>query len=163
MNYFHMDSPIGRLLLAADDTALCDISFERSRHRRAPDPEWIEGENGIIAQTRLQLSEYFAGTRQQFSIPLRATGTVFQQRVWSELCNVPFGSLATYRDIAERIGRPTALRAVGSANGRNPIPIIIPCHRIIGSNGALTGFGGGVDVKAALLELENRQLALRFG
>ncbi|MGC1468136.1 MAG: methylated-DNA--[protein]-cysteine S-methyltransferase [Sphingorhabdus sp.] len=151
MIYCYLEAPVGRLLIAADDAALRDISFATSRHRRAPDREWKEGLNAVLQKTVTQLSEYFAGNRRAFDVPLGPTGTQFQLRVWNALLEIPFGDTASYSQIAARIGRPSAVRAVGSANGRNPIPIIIPCHRIIGSNGALTGFGGGLDVKQSLL------------
>ncbi len=159
MNYIFMNTPVGRLLIAAGDTALHCISFASSRHLRDPDWIWSEGLNPILALTRQQLDEYFEGSRQEFAIPLVAHGTAFQQRVWNALLTVSFGATASYRDIAERIDRPSALRAVGAANGRNPIPIVIPCHRVIGSNGTLTGFGGGLEVKAALLTHERRIVA----
>jgi methylated-DNA-[protein]-cysteine S-methyltransferase len=160
VNYCYFEAPIGRLLIAADNTALRDISFEKSRHRRAPDPEWREGTNPLIQRTIAQLSEYFAGERREFDVPLGPTGTEFQLRVWDALLEIPFAETATYSQIATRIGRPSAVRAVGSANGRNPIPIIIPCHRVIGSNGTLTGFGGGLDVKESLLRLEGNGSSL---
>ena len=154
MIFCYMEAPVGRLLIAADEIALRDISFEKSRHRRAPDREWTEGTSALLHQTVTQLSEYFGGKRREFEVPLGPTGTEFQLHVWRALLEIPFAETASYSQIAARIGRPSAVRAVGSANGRNPIPIIIPCHRVIGSDGALTGFGGGLDVKEFLLRLE---------
>ena len=108
----------------------------------------------------MQLQEYFDGRRDVFELPLAPQGTPFQQRVWEALLSIPFGETCSYLDLARAIGQPSAMRAVGAANGRNPIPIVIPCHRVIGSNGALVGFGGGLDIKAALLALETKQRAL---
>ena len=127
--------------------------------RRDPEPDWIYNEKPF-AEVRRQLEEYFAGERKSFELPLKLTGTEFQVRVLEELQRIPYGETKSYRDIAERIGRPKAVRAVGAANGRNPIPIIIPCHRVIGSHGELTGFGGGLDTKEALLRLEAENSAL---
>jgi O-6-methylguanine DNA methyltransferase len=111
-------------------------------------------EDPLVADAIGQLSEYFAGARETFTVPLRPAGTPFQLSVWRALEEIPYGDTRTYRDIARSIGRPTATRAVGAANGQNPLPIFVPCHRVIGSNGSLTGFGGGLDVKLALLRLE---------
>jgi methylated-DNA-[protein]-cysteine S-methyltransferase len=121
--------------------------------RRDPEPDWIYNEKPF-AKARRQLVEYFEGERKSFDLPLRVSGTEFQIRVLEELQRIPYGETLSYSDIAERIGNPKAVRAVGAANGRNPIPIVIPCHRVIGSSGDLTGFGGGLDTKEALLRLE---------
>ena len=121
--------------------------------RRDPEPDWIYNEKPF-ANARQQLKEYFAGTRKDFDLPLSLAGTEFQLRVLDELRRIPYGETTSYGDIAARIGKPKAMRAVGAANGRNPIPIIVPCHRVIGSTGKLTGFGGGLDTKQALLQLE---------
>jgi methylated-DNA-[protein]-cysteine S-methyltransferase len=121
--------------------------------RHDPEPEWIYKELPF-ANARQQLTEYFAGKRKDFDLPLSLRGTEFQLRVLEELKTIPYGETTSYGDIAKRIGRPKAVRAVGAANGRNPIPIIVPCHRVIGSSGDLTGFGGGLDTKTALLRLE---------
>ena len=121
--------------------------------RRDPEPDWIYNEKPF-ANARQQLMEYFAGTRKDFDLPLSLAGTEFQLRVLDELRRIPYGETTSYGDIAARIGKPKAMRAVGAANGRNPIPIIVPCHRVIGSTGNLTGFGGGLDTKQALLQLE---------
>lgn len=153
MKYCYLDTPIGALLLAGDEAGLSLVGFPRGKMRQEPEPEWTLDE-APFAEARRQLLEYFAGERRQFDLPLRLTGTDFQVRVLEELQRIPYGATVSYSDIAERIGRPKAVRAVGAANGRNPIPIIIPCHRVIGRGGSLTGFGGGLETKAALLRLE---------
>lgn len=153
MYYCYTDTPIGDLLLAGDDSGLSLIGFPKGKMRRDPEPDWIFNEKPF-AETRRQLDEYFAGQRKVFDLPLNLSGTDFQVRVLEELQRIPYGETTSYGAIAKRIGRPKAMRAVGAANGRNPIPIVIPCHRVIGSGGDLTGFGGGLDVKAALLRLE---------
>lgn len=153
MYYCYLDTPIGELLLAGDDDALCLVSFPEGSMRRDPDPDWIYNEKPFTA-TRQQLTEYFDGERREFDLPLKLTGTEFQMSVLQALQHIPYGETTSYAEIAERIGRPKAVRAVGAANGRNPIPIIVPCHRVIGSHGDLTGFGGGLDTKEALLRLE---------
>jgi methylated-DNA-[protein]-cysteine S-methyltransferase len=153
MYYCYLESPLGELLLAGDDDALSLIGFPQGKMRHDPDPDWIYNEKPF-ARARQQLQEYFAGKREEFDLPLHVTGTEFQVQVLDELQRIPYGETTSYGDIAKRIGRPKAVRAVGAANGRNPIPIIIPCHRVIGSSGDLTGFGGGLDTKEALLRLE---------
>jgi methylated-DNA-[protein]-cysteine S-methyltransferase len=153
MYYCYLNSPIGDLLLAGDDEALSLIGFPKGKMRHDPDPDWIYDEKPFAA-ARQQLEEYFAGERKEFDLALNVSGTEFQVQVLEELQRIPYGETTSYGTIAERIGRPKAMRAVGAANGRNPIPIIIPCHRVIGSGGALTGFGGGLDTKEALLRLE---------
>lgn len=154
MYYCYLDTPIGELLLAGDADALSLVGFPEGAMRREPEPDWIYNEKPFAEAIR-QLNEYFAGERQDFDLPLRLDGTEFQLLVLQELRRIPYGETASYRDVAERIGRPKAMRAVGAANGRNPIPIIVPCHRVIGSSGDLTGFGGGLDTKEALLRLES--------
>jgi methylated-DNA-[protein]-cysteine S-methyltransferase len=153
MYYCYLDTPIGELLLAGDDDALCLVSFPEGSMRRDPEADWIYNEKPFAA-ARQQLTEYFAGERREFDLPLKLNGTEFQMSVLRALQKIPYGETTSYADIAERIGRPKAVRAVGAANGRNPIPIIVPCHRVIGSHGDLTGFGGGLDTKEALLRLE---------
>ena len=153
MYYCYLETPIGELLLAGEDDALCLVSFPEGSMRRDPDPDWIYNEKPFAA-ARQQLAEYFAGERRTFDLPLKLSGTEFQMSVLHALQQIPYGETTSYADIAERIGRPKAVRAVGAANGRNPIPIIVPCHRVIGSHGDLTGFGGGLDTKEALLRLE---------
>jgi methylated-DNA-[protein]-cysteine S-methyltransferase len=153
MYYCYLNSPIGDLLLAGDDDGLSLIGFPQGKMRHDPEPDWIFNENPFTA-ARQQLEEYFAGERKDFDLPLHLSGTDFQVQVLRELQRIPYGETTSYGDIAKRIGRPKAMRAVGAANGRNPIPIIVPCHRVIGSSGDLTGFGGGLDTKEALLRLE---------
>ena len=153
MYYCYLDTPIGDLLLAGDDGALCLVGFPEGSMRRDPEADWIYNEKPF-AVARQQLTEYFAGERREFDLPLKLNGTEFQMSVLRALQQIPYGETTSYADIAERIGRPKAVRAVGAANGRNPIPIIVPCHRVIGSHGELTGFGGGLDTKEALLRLE---------
>ncbi len=162
------ESPVGRLRLAADARGLERIEFPpRPGHPpgRRPAPATAAGEGGaadaaarrILRAARRQLEEYFAGRRKHFDLPLAPEGTAFQLRVWAELRKIPWGETISYGELARRIGAPTAARAVGAANGANPIPIVIPCHRVIGSTGQLTGFGGGLETKARLLALEGAQ------
>ena len=153
MYYCYHDSPIGELLLAGDEHALCMIGFPKGSMRRDPESDWIFNEKPFATVAR-QLDEYFEGARTEFDLPLKLNGTEFQVEVLEELLRIPYGETTSYGDIASRIGRPKAVRAVGAANGRNPIPIVVPCHRVIGSSGDLTGFGGGLDTKEALLRLE---------
>ena len=150
----HVDSPVGPLLLAASDDALVAIEFHRNRHPVKRHTNWREGDNAVLRRTQRQLEEYFAATRRSFDLPLAPQGTPFQRDVWKTLARIPYGETWSYRDVALSIGKPDAVRAVGAANGRNPIPIVLPCHRVIGSDGALTGFGGGLPTKAFLLRLE---------
>lgn len=153
MYYCYLDTPIGELLLAGEEGALSMIGFPKGSMRREPKADWIFNEKPLaIACT--QLSEYFAGRRKAFDLSLKLNGTEFQVSVLEALQDIPYGQTTSYGEIAKRIGRPKAVRAVGAANGRNPIPIVIPCHRVIGSTGDLTGFGGGLDTKEALLRLE---------
>lgn len=154
MYYCYCDTPIGELLLAGDENALAMIGFPEGKMRREPEPDWIYKEKPFTEAIR-QLTEYFDGERQEFDLPLRLSGTEFQLLVLEELRRIPYGETTSYGTIAARIGRPKAVRAVGAANGRNPIPIIVPCHRVIGAGGDLTGFGGGLDTKEALLRLES--------
>lgn len=153
MYYCYLDTPIGELLLAGDDDGLSLVGFPQGSMRREPESDWIYNEQEL-ATARQQLCEYFSGERQEFDLPLRLSGTEFQVSVLRALLEIPYGKTRSYGDIARRIGRPKAVRAVGAANGRNPLPIVIPCHRVIGSTGDLTGFGGGLDTKEALLRLE---------
>jgi methylated-DNA-[protein]-cysteine S-methyltransferase len=153
MYYCYLATPIGDLLLGGDDESLCLISFPDGSKRREPEPDWIYSEKPFN-DAREQLRAYFDGGLKEFDLKLRPGGTEFQQQVLAELQKIPYGTTTSYGDIARRIGRPKAVRAVGAANGRNPIPIVIPCHRVIGASGDLTGFGGGLPVKEALLRLE---------
>jgi methylated-DNA-[protein]-cysteine S-methyltransferase len=154
-----IESPLGPLLLASDEAGLREIHFANGRRPPAPNPEWKENAAALKEPVR-QLRAYFAGELQNFDLPLSPQGTDFQQKVWSELCRIPYGDTISYGELARRIRNPKASRAVGLANGSNPIPIIIPCHRVIGSNGKLTGYGGGLPIKEKLLALERRQLTL---
>jgi methylated-DNA-[protein]-cysteine S-methyltransferase len=159
ISYTQIDSPIGPLVLAADDAGLRRIDFMSSKHAHAPDPSWQEDGRPLKEAIR-QLRAYFAGKLETFDLPLAPQGTEFQSKVWHHLLDIPFGETISYGQLAHRIGNPNASRAVGLANGSNPIPIIIPCHRVIGSNGKLTGYGGGLPIKEKLLALERRQLTL---
>jgi methylated-DNA-[protein]-cysteine S-methyltransferase len=153
LQIMRVDSPIGVLTLAADEDGLCGIEFPPPRASMLVETARAH-RNGVLLETREQLAEYFAGTRRAFDLPLAPHGTEFQRAVWAMLPRIPYGETRTYGDIARRIGRPDAVRAVGAANGRNPIPIVLPCHRVIGADGSLTGFGGGLPTKAFLLRLE---------
>lgn len=153
MYYCYLKTDIGDLLLAGNEDALRLVGFSEGSMRREPEADWIYSEKPFHEVSQ-QLTEYFAGKRQSFDLSLHPEGTEFQLRVLEELQRIPYGTTATYGEIAERIGKPKAVRAVGAANGRNPIPIIIPCHRVIGSDGNMTGFGGGIPTKQALLRLE---------
>ncbi len=153
MYYCYFDTPIGELLLAGEADALTMIGFPKGAMRRDPEADWIYKEEPFT-EVRRQLGEYFAGQRKEFDLPLALQGTEFQVSVLEALQRIPYGETTSYGAIAQQIGRPKAVRAVGAANGRNPIPIIVPCHRVIGSSGDLTGFGGGLDTKAELLRLE---------
>jgi len=154
-----MDSPVGKLLLAADALGLRMVSFEGSKRAAPRPPEWREDKAPFDEIIR-QLRAYFEGELREFELRLAPEGTEFQLRVWNSLRAIPYGETISYAQLAQKIGNPQAVRAVGLANGSNPIPIIIPCHRVIGSNGSLTGFGGGLANKKKLLDLESRQLKL---
>lgn len=161
MHYCYLDSPVGELLLAGDASSLRVIGFPDGSRRRRHEEGWVESAEPF-QEVRRQLDEYFSGSRQDFDLPLAPAGTEFQRCVYDELQRIPYGSTISYAELAERIERPKAVRAVGAANGQNPIPIVIPCHRVIGSDGSLTGFGGGLPIKRALLalEFENREFTL---
>ncbi|MES2755472.1 MAG: methylated-DNA--[protein]-cysteine S-methyltransferase [Pseudomonadota bacterium] len=153
--YTVLPSPIGDLILVASDDALAAIHFAGQgleRFRRGVPIR--DDEHPPLKAAATQLSEYFAGMRTSFDLPLDFGGTPFQERVWAELCRIPHGETRSYADIAQALGQPIATRAVGAANGRNPIPIVAPCHRVIGKDGSLTGFGGGLPTKEKLLALE---------
>ena len=150
----HIDSPIGRLTIAADDAGVRALEFPRNRHPVKRDAGWREGSHPLLDEAAHQLREYFAGTRQRFDLPLAPRGTDFQRATWQALTTIPYGETISYAELARRVGRPTASRAVGAANGRNPLPIVVPRHRVIGANGSLTGFGGGLPTKQFLLGLE---------
>lgn len=147
MNAYSFDSPVGPLCVQEEDGALIALNFGAGQVQQ-PTP--------LLLEAQRQLTEYFAGQRQDFSLPLEMRGTPFQKRVWQALCTIPYGQTRTYGQIAAQIGNPKACRAVGMANNRNPIAIIVPCHRVIGSDGTLVGYGGGLHIKEALLSLERK-------
>ncbi|NOY40562.1 MAG: methylated-DNA--[protein]-cysteine S-methyltransferase [Planctomycetes bacterium] len=153
MDYTYLDTPIGELLLAGDRHVLRELGFPDGPKRRRAEPHW-ELRDEIFAEAKAQLTQYFAGGLQEFSLSLEPSGTPFQLSVLDQLKKIPYGETVSYQEIAVRLGKPQAMRAVGAANGRNPIPVIIPCHRVIGSSGKLTGFGGGLPTKEALLKIE---------
>src|SRR5688572_15727383 len=156
MQYRTIDSPIGRLLVACDDAGLRFLLFSTGRREVKPDPAW-EPDRGLVKEAARQLTLYFQGKLRDFMLRVAPEGTPFQRSVWSQLQQIPYGETTTYGELARRLGNPKAVRAVGLANGSNPISIVIPCHRVIGSNGALVGYGGGLPVKQALLALESGQ------
>lgn len=164
------DSPVGPLFCAVDEAgAVVRIEFIRGRSRRPPGSDLAAAGHRLTEDSerlrplRRQLEEYFAGRRRRFDLVLAPVGTPFQRRVWEALAAIPYGETRSYGEVARSLGRPEASRAVGAANGANPLPIVIPCHRVVGSNGSLTGFGGGLETKAALLELERGQGRLALG
>ncbi len=150
MHYRYLDTPIGPLLLARDDIGLRLIRFEGP----AEAGPHVPSHDNLFEDVVAQLTEYFAGTRRQFELPLAPAGTPFQQRVWAALLDITYGHTISYGELASRIGQKSASRAVGLANGSNPLPIVIPCHRVIGANGKLTGYGGGLAIKERLLAHE---------
>jgi methylated-DNA-[protein]-cysteine S-methyltransferase len=153
--YKTVDSPVGRLKLVATDDGLAAILWENDRPRRVPlNIEAEDRGHPVLLEAERQLQEYFAGRRTAFALTLDVVGTPFQRTVWNALLTIPFGETRSYGEIAKQIGNPAAVRAVGAANGRNPVSIVAPCHRVIGSTGNLTGFAGGLDTKARLLALE---------
>jgi len=155
MNAFsYFESPIGRLLLTSDGNALTGLYMEPSRKAQCTDGWAEEVTVAPLSATVRQLTEYFAGSRREFDLPLRLQGTTFQTRVWRELTEIPYGQTWSYGQLAQRIDKPSASRAVGLANGRNPISILVPCHRVIGADGSLTGYGGGIERKRWLLAHE---------
>ena len=155
--FIEMASPVGTLKLVANETALVAVLWENENPKRVRLAELVEqADHPVLLETQKQLTEYFAGKRQQFDLPLDFAGTEFQQKVWQALLSIPFGETRSYRDIAEQIGNVKAVRAVGAANGKNPISIIAPCHRVVGTNGKLVGFAGGLGNKDILLRLEKQ-------
>lgn len=155
--YDHFQSPHGRMLLVADDNALASVSFAGQRYAPRVDKDWTrDGAHAPIAKAKRELAEYFAGRRKRFSVKLSPQGTPFQRKVWKAISGVGFGRTIAYAELARRAGRPGSARAAGAATGRNPIGVIVPCHRIVGSNGSLTGYAGGLSKKRALLALEAR-------
>jgi methylated-DNA-[protein]-cysteine S-methyltransferase len=154
MKYCYTDTPIGSLLIAGDENAIHLIAFPEAGKPHEPRAGWTESGADPLSEAVRQLREYFAGKRRDFDLPLAPEGTTFQRRVWRELQAIPYGETISYGELARRVGNPKASRAVGSANGKNQIPIVIPCHRVIASDGGLGGFGGGLPVKEKLLALE---------
>lgn len=161
--YGELDSPLGPLTLGATEQGLCLLEFGSFADSRERILGWAKSNIGsvelrenesLLAEAKQQLTAYFAGELQQFQLPLDMRGTEFQRKVWEALNTIPYGEAASYKDIAVRIGNPKAVRAVGGANNRNPVPVIVPCHRVIGASGSLVGYGGGLPIKIALLELE---------
>jgi methylated-DNA-[protein]-cysteine S-methyltransferase len=157
--YSRFESPVGPLLLAGPKAGLQLVSFAGGKRAKNVAPEW-RLDNSAFVEVVHQLQSYFAGERRNFDLTLILEGSDFQKRVWTALQEIPYGETTSYKELAEKIGKPRAVRAVGAANGANPIPIIIPCHRVIGNDGSLTGFGGGLPLKKRLLELESYQLKL---
>src|SRR5882724_953786 len=156
--YFsEMDSPVGSLLLLGDERRLTGLYMHEQRHR-PPLPDGCRQNDQAFVRVREQLKQYFAGKLQQFELELAGGGSPFQRSVWQALCKIPFGTTESYGGLARRIGNANASRAVGLANGKNPIGIIVPCHRVVGANGSLTGYGGGLERKKWLLEHERRYL-----
>ena len=151
--YTYVTSPIGRLLLAGDGVAIERLHFSSGSKAQLPDVAWVARPE-VFTDAAHQLEAYFQGALQDFALTLNPQGTSFQLAVWRELVKIPYGRTVTYGELATRLGNPQASRAVGLANGANPIAIVQPCHRVIGANGKLTGFGGGLDVKQRLLDLE---------
>lgn len=154
IHYQYFPSPVGRLLLAADDEGLRLIEFPSPRHPMAQPAQWREHDHPLLRSASTQLDQYFRRMRTDFDLPLAPQGTEFQKTVWNTLASIPYGATISYAQLAQRVHKPTAMRAVGAANGRNPLPIVLPCHRVIGADGSLTGFGGGLPTKQFLLELE---------
>jgi methylated-DNA-[protein]-cysteine S-methyltransferase len=159
MKYTVMPSPVGPLTIAGEEDALHCILFSAGARAEKPQPDWQKLECNLLRETVCQLQAYFEKRLTEFDLPLQLAGTLFQLDVWHELRQIPCGKVLSYGDLAKRIGRPLASRAVGAANRSNPIPIVIPCHRVIGSNGMLIGYGGGLPIKKALLELEGARIS----
>lgn len=153
MRYDIHTTPVGQVLAAANDDGLALILFEAGGHFRAPSPDWRR-DRAALAPLKAQLDEYFRGERRSFDLPLAPVGTSFQREVWQALLEIPYGETRSYGDIAASVGRPGSARAVGAANGRNPLSIVVPCHRVIGANRSLTGYAGGIETKRRLLNLE---------
>ena len=155
LSFMEMSSPVGLLKLVANENALVAVLWENENPKRVRLAELIEDQqHPILLETQKQLNEYFAGQRQKFELTLDFEGTEFQQKVWQALLSIPFGETRSYKDIAEQIGNVKAVRAVGAANGKNPISIIAPCHRVVGANGKLVGFAGGLENKDILLKIK---------
>jgi methylated-DNA-[protein]-cysteine S-methyltransferase len=158
--YTYYESPLKQLLLVSDGLALTGLYFQAQRYGEEIQPDWQQVDSALpFPQVREQLAAYFAGVLQTFDIPLALPGSAFQRLVWEKLQGIPFGKTISYSELAWQINRPTSIRAVGGANARNPISIIVPCHRVIGAHGSLTGYGGGLEVKSALLSFEASVIA----
>jgi methylated-DNA-[protein]-cysteine S-methyltransferase len=156
-----IESPVGKLKTVASTNALLAVLWEQERPNRVKlGPLKFDPQQPILIETERQLREYFTGTRKEFDLPLEPTGSEFQKKVWRALREIPFGQTRSYLDLARSVGSDKAVRAVGAANGKNPLSIVVPCHRVVGANGTLTGFAGGLEVKAKLLALEARAAAL---
>lgn len=164
MKYRFLTSPFGDLVIATDRDGLHQVDFREGRYGPISIPEeWEEDLSfPLLRRAAEQLTDYFESGRRTFSLPLAPAGTPFQQRVWQELQRIPYGTTISYSILARRVGRPRAIRAAGAANGRNPISIVIPCHRVVGKDGSLTGYGGGLEKKRALLELEQAHVSLHL-
>ncbi len=162
--YTTFESPVGPLLLMSDGVSLTGLHTDNDKHRPSVRPDWIRDNSMVpFAQAIAQVQAYFEGTLTKFDLPLAPQGTEFQMTVWRELCNIRYGETISYAELARRIGRPKASRAVGHSNARNPISIIVPCHRVIGADNSLTGYAGGLDRKRTLLALEARNTGTRDG
>jgi methylated-DNA-[protein]-cysteine S-methyltransferase len=159
IRYTVIDSPIGAMPCARDEIGITTLLLPEGRGRAEPAADWVR-DDPAFDDVRSQLDEYFAGTRTEFDLPLHMIGTAWQKRVWAELLTIPCGETTSYGELAGRLGVPHAARAVGAANGQNPVPIIVPCHRVIGANGSLTGYGGGLDAKRWLLGHEAQHTGL---
>jgi len=157
IHYDLLDTPIGALLLCADAHGLTQVQLPRETRAFAPPPHWRR-DAARLAETRAQFADYFAGRSRTFTLARAARGTPFQHAVWDALCEIPYGTTISYAELARRIGRPSAVRAVGAANGANPLAILVPCHRVIGADGTLTGYAGGLPMKQWLLAHERRHL-----
>jgi methylated-DNA-[protein]-cysteine S-methyltransferase len=159
MFFTHIESPVGRLMLAGDAEGLHRLAFAHGRDGRVG-AGWAADADGLLRPVMRELEAYFDGRLRRFTVPLVPKGTPFQLAVWQALCDIPYGDTISYGELARRIDHPRAVRAVGAANGANPIAIIVPCHRVVGANGSLTGFGGGIPIKKALLEHERGERRL---
>lgn len=155
MYFSYVDSPVGEIMIAGDDEGLKQVHFPTGKTQKKPAADWIRNDRQL-GEAREQLAAYFKGERKQFTLKLAPDGTPFQRDVLNALLDIPYGETRSYAQIARVVGRPNACRAVGGANGRNPLAIVIPCHRVIGAAGGLTGFGGGLSAKKVLLDLEKK-------
>ncbi|WP_275060714.1 methylated-DNA--[protein]-cysteine S-methyltransferase [Ferrimonas lipolytica] len=157
MFYSELVTPLGKVLIVGDEQGLRQVAFQHGAQPQRIEADWQRNDQAL-AQARQQLCQYFAGERQQFELTLAPKGTEFQQQVWRALVEIPYGQTASYGEVANQIGKPKAVRALGAANGKNPLAVVVPCHRVIGANGTLTGYAGGLALKAQLLQLEQPDL-----